>query len=124
MQEELASNNKQVEVFVSVGDEFEIVTLVGTQDELVSAKNVIKRKNEAITLVRGQLKEEHQSTTKLSLARDRLIKTTKSIIIKATAHDASADKLSTASCKLFHVTQDLSLKTNEIAAISVDVIHL
>jgi hypothetical protein len=126
LQEEVARTNKQVEVFVSVGDELEItyVTLVDTHDELVSAKNVIKRNNEAITLIRGQLKEAHQSTTNLSLARDRLIKTTKSIIIKATVHDVSADKRSTASCKPFHATQYLSLKTNKIDAISLDAIHL
>jgi chromosome segregation ATPase len=98
--------------------------LVDTQDELVSANNEIKRKNEAIAIIRAQLKEAHQSTTHLSLARDRLIETTKSIRSKVKAHYASADKLSTASRKLNYATQYLSLKMNEIAVISLDVIHL
>jgi chromosome segregation ATPase len=107
LKEELASANKQVDSFIGVGDKLEptSVTLVDTQDELVSANNVIKRKNGALTLIRGQLKEAQQSTTHLSLARDRLIETTKSIRIKAKAHDTSAGKLSTASHKLFCATQ-------------------
>jgi hypothetical protein len=70
------------------------------------------------------LKEAQQSTTHLYLARERLIETKKSIIIKAKAHDASVDKLFTAARKLFCATQYLSLKTNEIDAISLDLICL
>jgi fructoselysine-6-P-deglycase FrlB-like protein len=97
---------------------------VGTQDERVAANNHIKRKNEAMTIIRGQLKEAQQSTTRLSLAHDRLNESKTSILAKAQAHDDTADKMFTASRKLFGATQDLTLKTNEISAISLDVIHL
>jgi lipase chaperone LimK len=86
---------------------------VHTQDELVATNNHIKRKNEAMTIIIGQLKQAQQSTTHLSLARDLLIGSTKAIRVKVQAHDSTADKLSTASHKLFGATQDLSWKYNE-----------
>jgi chromosome segregation ATPase len=126
LEKEVASANKRVEALVDVGDGLELtsVILVDTQDELVAANNHIKRKNEAMTIIRGKLKEAQESTTCLSLARDRLIDSTKAIRVKAQAHDDDVDKMSTASRKLFGATQDFSLKTNEIAAISLDLIRL